>query len=170
MSLRAVERVTGGVVAVLLLVAGCASSGVATPKQDAPARLPDLTLAAFQEGDPLDLRALRGPAVVNLWASWCPPCRRELPLYQAFAQKYDGQVKVIGVDFQETRDDRAQALIRRTGVRYPLFSDPDGKLRANALPKVLLVDEDGRVAYEAYVEITSLAQLEKLVDQHLGGA
>ncbi len=89
---------------------------------------------------------------------------------QAFAQKYDGQVKVIGVDFQETRDDRAQALIRRTGVRYPLFSDPDGKLRANALPKVLLVDEDGRVAYEAYVEITSLAQLEKLVDQHLGGA
>ena len=108
--------------------------------------------------------------MVNLWASWCAPCKRELPQYQAFAEKYAGRVDVLGVDFQETRPAAARKLARDTGVDYPLLADPDGKLRAVGLPKLILVDEDGTVAHEEYVEIESLAQLERLVEKHLGVA
>ena len=57
----------------------------------------------FGGGQPVDLSALRGPLVINLWASWCGPCREELPHYQAFSKKYAGKVDVLGVDWQDTR-------------------------------------------------------------------
>jgi cytochrome c biogenesis protein CcmG/thiol:disulfide interchange protein DsbE len=152
--------------AALLLLSGCSASTETGAKKQND-RLPDVTLQPLSDGKPLDLSALRGPTVVNLWASWCGPCERELPVYQAFAKKYAGTVDVLGVDWQETRQAKALALVRRTGVSYPLVTDPDGKLRAQALPKLILVDPQGRVVHEAYVEITSVAQLERLVETHL---
>ena len=152
--------------AALLLLSGCSASTDAGAKKKAE-RLPDATLQPLGDGKPLDLAGVRGPMVVNLWASWCAPCERELPLYQAFAKKYAGTVDVLGVDWQETRKEKARAMARRAGVTYPLVSDPDGKVRTQALPKLILVDPEGRVAHEEYVEITSVAQLERLVETHL---
>jgi thiol-disulfide isomerase/thioredoxin len=151
----------------LLVLTGCSSE---SPKKAAAVSqpLPDVTLAAFGSGKPLALGSLKGPAVVNVWASWCGPCRKELPHYQAFSEKYAGKVSVVGVDFQDTRLDKARELVRSTGVRYPLFVDPDGKLRARALPEVVLVDATGKVTYRQYVQIESLHQLEDLVRRHLG--
>ncbi len=77
-------------------------------------------------------------------------------------------MKVVGIDFQDTRADRARQLIRETGVRFPLYTDPDGAVRARVLPELVLVDADGRVVYRKYVEIKSVDQLEGLVDKHLG--
>ncbi len=154
-------------VAVLVVVLGaCAGSGTRSPAVSD--RLPDASLASFDGGAPLDLSTLKGPAVVNLWASWCGPCRRELPLYQSFSKAYAGQVRVVGIDFQDTQVSRARALIAKTGVTYPLYSDRDGLMRAQVLPKVILVDAEGRIAYQKYVEITSEQQLAKLVSTHLG--
>jgi thiol-disulfide isomerase/thioredoxin len=152
-------------VVALLLLSGCSLSkqgGAAASPQ-----LPKATLQPFGDGQPVDLATLRGPMVINLWASWCGPCARELPHYQAFAQKYAGTVDVLGVDWQDTRPDKARALIRRTGVTYPLVTDPEGTLRNTYLPKLILLDADGQVAYEKYIQITSLAQLERLVRTHL---
>ena len=160
-------RFVAPLVAVLLLVSGCSASSV-QGKQAASDRLPVVTLQPLGAGKPVDLAALRGPLVINLWASWCAPCRDELPHYQAFAQKYAGKVDVLGIDFQETRPSAARELARKSGVTYPLFEDPDGKLRAVGLPKLILVDKDHRVTYQEYVEIKSLPQLEKLVQKHLG--
>ncbi len=153
-------------VALVLTVGGC--SGSTTSTQKSPAPLPNATLQSFDGGRALDLSTLRGPAVVNVWASWCGPCRRELPLYEAFSQEHADKVKVIGIDFQDTRKDKARQLIRRTGVTYPLYEDPGGLVRSRVLPQVILVDEMGRVSYEKYVEITSTTQLERLVTEHLG--
>ena len=152
--------------AVVLLLSGCSASkpGGAT----AISELPDATLQPLGEGQPVDLADLRGPMVINLWASWCGPCREELPQYEAFAKKYAGKVDVLGVDWQDTRADKARALIRSTGVTYPLVTDPDGRMRAQALPKVILVDKDGKVAHQEYARITSVDMLEKLVDRYLG--
>ena len=136
----------------LLLLAGCSASPKAGDQED---RLPDVTLQPLGSGKPVHLASLRGPMVINLWASWCAPCRHELPEYQAFARKYAGKVDVLGVDWQETRADAARQLARDSGVTYPLVTDPDGRLRSQALPKLILLDADGRVAFEQYVKIAS---------------
>lgn len=163
------HRVRGVVVGVLaaLVLAGCSAEDAA-PRKTEDGGLPDVTLSALQKGSEVELTSLRGPMVVNLWASWCAPCVRELPLYQAFSEKYAGKVDVVGIDFQETRPDAALKLASDSGVRYPLYADPDGELRAFGLPKLILLDEQGSVAYEEYVEITSVDQIETLVAKHLG--
>lgn len=171
-------------VATALLLAGCAGgvdrgtggdAGSSTSGGDQPSlagetsgELPDVTLDAFTEGEePLDLGSLRGPVVVNLWASWCLPCRKEMPYYQALSKKYAGRVDVVGIDFQDTRS-AARALVEDTGVTYPLYSDPDGLTRAQALPRIVLVDARGEVVFQQYVQIESVEQLEALVAEHLG--
>lgn len=157
--------VPAAVLAVVALVLGGCS--VKDGGEKKAAVLPDATLQSFGTGSAIDLSTLRGPAVINLWASYCVHCRRELPLYQAYAKKYAGQVKVLGVDFKETRDQSAKAMIEKAGVTYPLYADPDGRLRAIGLPQVILVDAKGRITFKDYVEVTSVAQLEKLARDHL---
>ena len=162
-------RVAAVLATLVLALTGCSSTGGSVERRQ-PDRLPAVTLAALQGKGSIDLGALRGPAVVNLWASWCAPCREELPEYQSFSQKYAGKVDVVGIDFQETRHDGALELARSTGVTYPLYDDPDGRLRALGLPKLILVDAQGRITHQEYVKITSLGQLERLVEKHLPGA
>jgi thiol-disulfide isomerase/thioredoxin len=152
------------VLASILVVTGCGG----TPKKAPADRLPDASLAGLRGGPALDLASIRGPAVVNLWASWCRPCKRELPIYAQFDRAHRDQVAVVGVDFQETDDDAATTLLEASKVEYPVVADPDGVLRAIGLPEILLVDGSGRIAYREYVEITSLSQLEGLVEKHLG--
>lgn len=165
-------RVSVALAALLLaggLMGGCGrATSTGSGRSD---RLPDVTLHSLTGGHDVRLRTLRGPMVVNLWASWCTPCREELPRYQAFAARHShgpGAVKVLGIDFQETRPDAARALARSTGVRYPLLADPDGTLRAVGLPELILLDRKGRIAHREYVEIRSVGQLERIVGRHLG--
>lgn len=148
------------------LLSGCGAA--TTPGRQTADRLPEVTLRPLSRGDSVRLQELRGPMVVNLWASWCTPCRKEMPLYQAFARRHAPEVKVLGIDFQDTRVEAARALARRSGVTYPLLTDPDGRLRAVGLPKLILLGRSGRIAYEEYVEITSVGQLERIVTRHLG--
>ncbi len=130
--------------------------------------LPDLTLPCLGGGPEVDLGVLRGPLVVNLWASYCLPCRDELPY---FAKLDDAGVDVLGVDFEEPQPDRALALAADTGVGYPSVADVDGALKAplrvSALPTTLLVDEDGAVAARLVQTFDSYDEL-AAVEQHLG--
>jgi len=130
--------------------------------------LPDVTLPCLGGGPSVDLARLRGPLVVNLWAQWCGPCRAELPHYQAFARKYAGKVRVLGIDYQDTQPQWALQLAQRSGVTYPLLADPDGALKARGLPKIMMVDSQGKLVYDEYGEISSVRQLEHLVAHHLG--
>jgi cytochrome c biogenesis protein CcmG/thiol:disulfide interchange protein DsbE len=153
------------VVVTLLVLSGCSLSkeGGAT----AVTRLPKATLQPFGDGQPVDLADLKGPTVINLWASWCGPCAKELPYYEAFSKKYAGQVDVLGIDWQETRPDNAQALIKRSGVTYPLVTDPKAEVSNKYLPKLIMIDADGKVTYQKSIQIKSLAELEALVEKHL---
>jgi cytochrome c biogenesis protein CcmG/thiol:disulfide interchange protein DsbE len=150
-----------------LLVTGCSKES-GSPTAGPSDRLPDVSLASLTGGAAVDLGDLRGPAVVNLWAQWCKPCRRELPIYESFFERHRDQVSVLGVDWQDTQTDRARKMAKDSGVTYPLVIDKEPEIRGRFLPKLLLLDADGSIAYEEYVEIKSLDQLEKLVEEHLG--
>jgi hypothetical protein len=75
---------------------------------------------------------------------------------------------VLGVDWQDVQADAARKLAQDSGVTYPLVVDSEPKIRANLLPRLVLVDAAGKIAFQEYVEITSLGQLERLVEKHLG--
>lgn len=134
--------------------------------------LPDVTLDCLGGGADVDLSALRGPMVVNLWASWCGPCREELPFYQDFYEQAAGRVGVLGIDYEDTRPEAALSLVKSSGVTYPLVADPggavDAALHVRGLPAAVFVDEDGSVVHAEYVVIRSTAQLAGLVEEHLG--
>lgn len=152
-------------------VADCVP-GTADPVDDG---LPDVTLPCLGGGPDVNLATLRGPLVVNLWASFCGPCRTELPIYQKFSEKYAGRVDVLGIDYNDTQAELALSLIKDTGVTYPLLADPATEMvgkgafqRIIGLPVLALVDADGDVVFQEPLEIKSLRQLEELVEDHLG--
>ena len=69
-----------------------------------PAGLPDLRLPCFTDGSEVALRDLHGPAVINIWASWCGPCRRELPVMQRLADRAGDRLTVLTVDTGDGRE------------------------------------------------------------------
>ncbi len=69
------------------------------------------------------LGALRGrPALIDVWASWCVPCREEAPMIARLWRRYGGQVRFLGIDVEDSRGD-ARAFVRRYGLRYPSIFD-----------------------------------------------
>lgn len=158
-----------------VLLAGCSSPDTQEPDTE-PEALPRVTLPALDPGQPaLKLARVRGPAVLSFWASWCPPCRRELPVIQRYAERAEGRVRVIGIDFADPDRETAGDWARQAGVRYQLVSDVDGELSGTGpfpvirgLPFLALVDAAGRVVHREFVIISSTGQLADLVAEHLG--
>jgi len=117
------------------------------------------------------LRALRGrPVVVNMWASWCGPCRRELPLFQREALKRAASVAFLGVNVEDARDD-ALKLAARYPMPYPSFVDPRynitaGRFHARGLPVTAFYDARGRLAVVRQGEIASQAQLAATIERY----
>ena len=128
----------------------------------ARAKLPAVTLDCLGSGPALALDHLPSrPHVINLWASWCSPCRREAPRLAAAAAATGGRVGFLGVD---TQDERGSALdfLHHVGLDYPQLADPDAavlhRLSAPGLPVTIAVDASGRIVYRRIGEI-SAAQL-----------
>jgi thiol-disulfide isomerase/thioredoxin len=136
--------------------------------------LPAVSLPCFGGGPEIDLAALRGPMVVNLWGYWCGPCRKEMPILARFYADHGDQVAMLGIDYQDVQPDNAMALVEKSGVTYPLVADPGGDLAAHApfsprmgLPISVFVDQQGG-ATVVPGEIGSEQELLDLVRQHLG--
>jgi thiol-disulfide isomerase/thioredoxin len=137
--------------------------------------LPGVFLPCLGGGHGVELSSLRGPMVINLWASWCAPCRRELPVLEDFHERYGDRVALAGVDWNDPHPAAALQLAADSGVTYPLLADPQDDLSGagafpiiRGLPQSVLVDADGSIAYVAVTEIKSVSQLVDLVEKHLG--
>lgn len=159
----------------LALCAALLLTGCSEPAAEKDDRLPDITLAGFDGGEAVDLGELTGPAVISIWASWCGPCRKEMPLLEEFHAAYGDRVPVLGIDFQDAQTEDARALVQQTGVTYPLVQDAAGDINGEGafpllrgLPFVAFVAEDGTVTHVEAVVIESSDELVEMVDEHLG--
>ncbi len=119
-----------------------------TPVESFPPA-PDFRLRAF-DGGPVALSDFRGQAVVlNFWASWCTPCRQEMPnLERAWREFRDQGLVVLGVDVLDDAKDAA-AFLKALGITYPNVFDPEQTrmraYRVSALPTTILIDRAQRV-------------------------
>jgi cytochrome c biogenesis protein CcmG/thiol:disulfide interchange protein DsbE len=119
------------------------------------------------------LRELRGhPVVINKWASWCGPCRAELPILQKISTERGKQIAFVGLN---ARDKRAAAkrFIANYPVPYPSYEDPDEtiarELKAPSnFPVTLFVDEDGKTVFTHQGGYRDADDLNADIEEHLG--
>ena len=121
---------------------------VERPKRQVPA--PDFTLPRLQSGS-ITLAALRGKVVLlNFWATFCAPCRKEMPALSALWREYRQQgLIVIGINGDRGSLRVVERFIEETGQDFPIVLDTDGAVRNRyevyALPTTYLVGRDGRI-------------------------
>ena len=158
------------------LVAAASLRLCPTPSESITAVADGLPADAFPclgEGPDFSLAALTGkPAIVNVWGSWCPPCRDELPWFAALDEAAAGQLQIVGVDVSDAADS-ALSTLAAVGVHYPSVFDPQGKTRVSlqwtgGTPVTLLVRADGTIAYRIQGRVRDEATLRALVAEHLG--
>ncbi|MCS6935975.1 MAG: TlpA family protein disulfide reductase [Candidatus Bipolaricaulota bacterium] len=109
-------------------------------------RAPDFELADL-DGNYVRLSDLVGrPILLNFWASWCPPCRKEMPDLQAFAHEHGDKIAVVGVNWNDTRDE-VERFLNEYGVSYLNLLDTNGKVFVRygltGLPTTFFIDEEG---------------------------
>jgi thiol-disulfide isomerase/thioredoxin len=130
------------------------------------------------EGVPVDVATYRGKVVVlNVWGSWCPPCRKEAPDLQAASQKLAAQgVQFLGINTNDPDPAQALAFQKSFGVTYPSLADRTGAallalrgaVAPNAVPTTLVLDTQGRVAARIS-SATTTTTLTDLVEDVLSG-
>jgi thiol-disulfide isomerase/thioredoxin len=140
---------------------------------DVPHRMVEVQGKLLADGSSWSSTSARGSLlVVNLWASWCGPCRAEQPNLNQVARTYRGRrVQVVGVNIRDNRA-AARAYAEEFQVAYPSLFDPAAQaaatLQAFAVPTTIILDRDGVVAYrltgKTTVPILS-ARLDKLLAQ-----
>lgn len=113
------------------------------------ARLPDVSLSCLGQPGSLNLRDLPArPVVLNLWASWCGPCREEMPALQRVHRAARGQVLFLGINTSDGQG-AARSFVQDFGVTYPSLSDPQAtalnRLGGRGLPLTLVLAADGTV-------------------------
>ncbi len=112
---------------------------------------PDFTLPS-SKGDNVRLAEQRGQVVMlNFWASWCGPCRKEMPLLDAMYQRYSSAGFVLyGVNVEEDNTD-AKKLLKELGVTFPVLFDTESKASSlynvDAMPTTVLIDKKGQVRF-----------------------
>ena len=161
-------------VAATLVVAVAVASWPAA-REDLPltveldGRAPAFDLENVRAGAPrVTLAAAAGrPVVVNLWASWCPPCREEMPALANAANEYAGRVEFLGVNHQDTRD-LALELLDETGIPYPSGFDPAGSVALDyglyGMPTTIFISADGEML-ERRTGAMTLVDFERAIDR-----
>ena len=151
------------------LPAGDASAAGALPPAPAVGHpAPDFTLTTAA-GETFKLSELRGtPVVLNFWATWCPPCRAELPELQAASQRLAGQVAIVGVNQAETPAE-VQAFAEKLGLSFTIPLDQSADVsrlyRVRSLPTTFFIDRSGIIRQMQIGPVTeaTLAQLLKTI-------
>jgi thiol-disulfide isomerase/thioredoxin len=188
---RRPARWAGALVAILLVLSGCASNQPNTPavggeqgypevgrrltqipaEQRRPA--PEVTGPALGSGKILSSADYPGKVVVlNVWGSWCGPCRKEAPDLQAASEETKQTAQFLGINTKDRSEAAAEAFIRTNRLTYPSIYDPDGKtllafagdLPPSAIPSTLIIDPQGRLAVRVLGDISRITLVTMIND------
>jgi thiol-disulfide isomerase/thioredoxin len=133
--------------------------------------LPDVELRCIGHPGTVRMSLLgRTPTVVNLWGSWCFPCRTEMPEFQKVHVALGAKVRFLGVDTKDF-EKSARSAIQRTAISYASVFDPDERIKravgTRSLPTTILVGADGTIRDVHVGELTA-AELRAAIATHLG--
>jgi len=117
------------------------------PKPTIPDIAPDFTVTTLS-GDPITLSALRGkPVVLNFWATWCGPCRSEIPAFSRFSKAHP-EVPVLGLSVDQGSPTKVKRTVREWGIPYPvaiISGALQKKYDISTLPTTVIIDANGKV-------------------------
>ena len=156
-----------------------AGKGIITTVATADRKRPGEVSGTTLDGNDVSLSDHRGKVVVlNVWGSWCPPCRAEAPMLADAARDLTGKgVVFLGINSRNPERAGPRAFERRFDVPYESIYDPDGRtllafhgtLSPNSIPSTVVIDRQGRVA-ASVIGSVSRTTLDDLVDDALGRA
>ena len=175
------------VLSLLLLITSCASNGgVSSPAPDAELvscstiqqvtenvfdPVLNLSLDCLNGSESIKLSMIKGPAVINVWASWCASCEDELPFLKEFSKINGEIVQFVGIDVEEKSATVGANFAKKNNMSWPHLFDPDGRtseLFGMGIPVTWFIDRNGKVTYKKIGTIKSLSELKGLVDKYLG--
>ncbi|MFE1024819.1 TlpA family protein disulfide reductase [Streptomyces sp. NPDC058818] len=138
-------------------------------------QVPNALKGETLQGEQLDVADLKGKVVVmNVWGSWCPPCRAEAPNFVKVAAETKAQgVEFVGINTRDTNRRAAIAFENDYGIKYPSLYDPTGRillrgfpkgsLNPQTIPSTIVLDRDGKIAARALQPLTE-EKLRKMID------
>ncbi|MFF6997974.1 TlpA family protein disulfide reductase [Streptomyces sp. NPDC008313] len=180
---------TGGAAVAALVLTACGSGGtqggsggtgfvtgkdgISTVKKGDRASAPDLS-GKTVDGKQLDVADYKGKVVVlNVWGSWCPPCRAEAPNFAKVAEETADQgVQFVGINTRDSEIGSARAFEKEHGIGFPSLYDPTGKLmlrfekgtlNPQTIPSTLVIDRDGKIAART-LQALSEEKLHEMLD------
>lgn len=138
-------------------------------------RLPSVTLTGLEGELPIQIGAMRGALVINFWATWCAPCRSEMPALERLSRRAgEHGVHVIGITVDRDLN-LARELVRSTGLTFPMYAEVgqpsvQSALGVSTLPYTLLIDRDGMIAARIIgARDWDSAETDALLQRVLGG-
>jgi thiol-disulfide isomerase/thioredoxin len=135
--------------------------------------LPTVSGPALGSNQMISTRDYRGKVVViNVWGSWCPPCRKEAPDLQAASVETTGVAQFVGITSKDYDPAPAEAFVRSFKITYPSIYDPTGKvllafageLPPSAIPSTMIIDREGRLAVRVLSEVSKITLVDMIND------
>jgi thiol-disulfide isomerase/thioredoxin len=162
----------------VLLLAGCSSPSekiagevVSCESILSSATENSIMLDCLDGTDGASINGIKGPAIINVWGSWCGPCKEEMPILRSFYEKAQGNLALIGVDVEEASIEDGRKFVKNNGITWPNLYDADGESRAYfgmGVPVTWFIAADGSVAYKHIGVIKSEKELISMTSKYLG--
>ncbi len=166
------------VVALLLLTACSSSSSFVQGEVVSCASITqDTTFVDGIELDCLDgttgaqLGALKGPMILNVWGSWCGPCREEIPIFRSFYEKAKDKVSLVGIDVEESSIGDGRKFVEENGITWPNLYDADGRSEEYfglGVPVTWFIAADGSITGKKIGAVKDENELIALTNKYLG--
>ena len=167
------------VVVLLLLLTACSpsSSYVKGEVVSCEAITQDATFVGGVELKCLDgttgaqLGALKGPMILNVWGSWCGPCKEEIPIFRSFYEKAKDKVSLVGIDVEESSIEDGRKFVASSGITWPNLYDSDGRSReyfGMGVPVTWFIAADGTVVGKKIGAVKDENELITLTNKYLG--